>query len=237
MLSKGKNLFFLFFFLSLPLQSQLVSPLPLKKEDPFKKLLDSCLEEKVIQELHLLEDRETPQKNKIYHSIEGFFIVVDSLINNHERFAIVGRMADTIMDRFFYQGLLENTLDTSRYFYGEKSIDIPVVKFSFKKCGLIRINNEKRADCIDREINTILSKKLTYPDELAFREVSGTVLLKCMIDEGGKLSDIIVLESPHPLLSEISLRAVKKLKSFTPSILRNGKRVASFFILPITFGQ
>ncbi|MDR3350495.1 MAG: M56 family metallopeptidase [Prevotellaceae bacterium] len=75
---------------------------------------------------------------------------------------------------------------------------------------------------------------LKYPKEAADKKIEGRVAVGFTIHADGKIANIEVLKSVHPLLDAEAERIVRSLSKWTPGQYR-GKAVAVRFILPITF--
>lgn len=70
-----------------------------------------------------------------------------------------------------------------------------------------------------------LNKNLRYPDEAREKGISGTVVLKFVVDKLGKLSDITVVSGPAELRNE-SLRLIRQSGDWTPA-QQNGNAVTA----------
>lgn len=80
-----------------------------------------------------------------------------------------------------------------------------------------------------------LQNKLRYPKEAQDRNITGVVQLGFMVTKDGKIEDITVIQSPHPLLSRAAKRALKKMR-FIPGV-QDGKPVDVYMALPIYFSS
>jgi protein TonB len=78
-----------------------------------------------------------------------------------------------------------------------------------------------------------LQRSVEYP-ELAERiGVEGRVIVQFVVDEWGNVVDPVVVWSPHDLLSEAALEAVRQA-TFRPG-QQGGRPVKVRFSLPVTF--
>ncbi len=78
-----------------------------------------------------------------------------------------------------------------------------------------------------------LQKEVEYPEFARKAGIEGRVTVQFVVDEEGRATDLVVLKSPHKLLSEEALRVVRQAR-FTPGRQR-GKAVRVQMALPITF--
>jgi len=87
------------------------------------------------------------------------------------------------------------------------------------------------------EINSMPSFKARvvpeYPEKLKEEGIEGEVMLMITIDERGRVVDVAVKHSDHPLFSQAAVEAIKKC-IFTPAA-RRGKPVAVELDIPIKF--
>lgn len=72
-----------------------------------------------------------------------------------------------------------------------------------------------------------------YPKEAQQQHIQGRVILNFVVHETGRVSDITVLRSLHPLCDSAVVRAVRNT-TFVPAE-ENGKRVAVRMALPVRF--
>ncbi|MDE6311074.1 MAG: energy transducer TonB [Muribaculaceae bacterium] len=79
-----------------------------------------------------------------------------------------------------------------------------------------------------------LGENMVYPSACAKKNIQGKVIVKFTIFEDGKVGDIEVEQSVHPLLDAEAIRVVSLLPNFTPGEYE-GKPVAITYYLPITF--
>ena len=80
-----------------------------------------------------------------------------------------------------------------------------------------------------------LNKNLRTPDDAINNEVSGTVVVKFMVDPNGNISDVEAISGPdHGGLREEAVRVIKRSGKWTPA-LQNGRYVRSYKQQPITF--
>lgn len=75
--------------------------------------------------------------------------------------------------------------------------------------------------------------KIRYPVEAQTNNIQGEFVLRLYVNKAGKLAKIVVLESPHELLTRATLDAAKEWH-FNTATLR-GTPVHSFIHVPINF--
>jgi protein TonB len=80
-----------------------------------------------------------------------------------------------------------------------------------------------------------LGKNLRTPDDALNNEISGTVLVKFMVDADGNVSNVEAVAGPtEGGLRDEAVRVIKKSGKWTPA-LQNGRYVKSYKQQPITF--
>jgi TonB family protein len=79
-----------------------------------------------------------------------------------------------------------------------------------------------------------LTENLTYPKALKKEKISGQVIAKVCVDPTGKINNVEIIKSLHPLLDEEVIRAIKSSPKWKPA-RQNGKTVQMTFTQPINF--
>ncbi len=79
-----------------------------------------------------------------------------------------------------------------------------------------------------------ISGVLKYPKEAKKKGIEGKVLIQFVVDEHGKITNIVVKKSPHKLLSQAAVEAVSQLPKWKPGI-QYGKPVKVYYTLPLSF--
>jgi TonB family protein len=69
-----------------------------------------------------------------------------------------------------------------------------------------------------------IMENINYPKKAERRNIEGEVVIDFYINEAGKLEDIVVTQSAHPLLVEEALRVIKNAPTWTPAH-KHGKNV------------
>ena len=69
-----------------------------------------------------------------------------------------------------------------------------------------------------------IGKNLSYPPEMADTDVIGSVIVQCVIEKDGTVSDIQTMKSLYPLLDKEVVRVVSKMPKWNPGMI-NGQPV------------
>jgi TonB family protein len=86
----------------------------------------------------------------------------------------------------------------------------------------------------DSALLMYVAKNTRYPLEAKEKNITGKVILRFVINEYGKVSDITVARGVDPLLDNESIRVVSSLPDFKPG-KQGGVAVPVYYMLPITF--
>lgn len=84
------------------------------------------------------------------------------------------------------------------------------------------------------EVLKYLHKNLRYPAIAQENGIQGRVVVQCVINKDGSVSDVQVLQGVDPSLDKEALRVVSTMPRWTPGKQR-GKPVRVRYTLPITF--
>lgn len=79
-----------------------------------------------------------------------------------------------------------------------------------------------------------LSKNIVYPAQAVSEKIEGRVLLQFVVSKKGRIKDVKVLQSPHPLLDAEAVRVVEGMPRWVPGEV-NGKPANIRMNLPVTF--
>ena len=79
-----------------------------------------------------------------------------------------------------------------------------------------------------------IQKNIRYPEDAHKNNVQGRVIVKFVINTDGSISDAIVIKKVSPSLDNESVRVIMAMPKWEPAE-NNGKKVASYYNLPITF--
>ena len=72
-----------------------------------------------------------------------------------------------------------------------------------------------------------------YPDDLRREGVTGVVMISCVVDVHGNVTDLAVARTTNPAFNDAALEAMKKWK-FKPAVL-DGVPVARKVVIPLKF--
>ena len=85
-----------------------------------------------------------------------------------------------------------------------------------------------------QKLKEFIEENLRYPKELEESCVQGRVIVRFIVERNGKLSNVKVVKSVHPVLDKEALRIVKLMPRWIPG-RQNGITVRVKYIIPITF--
>ena len=98
-------------------------------------------------------------------------------------------------------------------------------------------------DCVEQmpsfpggtqKLKEFIEKNLRYPKELEESCVQGRVIVRFIVERNGKLSNVKVVKSVHPVLDKEALRIVKLMPRWIPG-RQNGITVRVKCYIPIIF--
>lgn len=84
------------------------------------------------------------------------------------------------------------------------------------------------------EMMRFIRKNVKYPQEAAENGVQGRVFLRFVVLPSGEIGDVQVIRSLDPVCDQEAVRVIKAMPRWIPG-KQNGKAVAVYFNLPITF--
>lgn len=84
------------------------------------------------------------------------------------------------------------------------------------------------------ELMAFLQKSIRYPQIAIENSIEGRTVVRFVVSVNGNISDVKVLKSSDPSLDKEAIRVVKSMPKWIPG-KKNGKNVASYFTLPVTF--
>ena len=79
-----------------------------------------------------------------------------------------------------------------------------------------------------------LSRNTIYPEYARNLEITGTVLVKFVVEKDGRMDGLTIVVSVHPILDNETIRALGTLPVWEPGLL-NGKPVRCYYQIPMTF--
>ena len=75
-----------------------------------------------------------------------------------------------------------------------------------------------------------------YPSAVRQQRLKGTVVMKCIIDSAGAVSDVVVSESPSQVLSDLAVPAVRQWR-YKPAYCKDQEVPVSVYLsVTVTFG-
>jgi protein TonB len=83
-------------------------------------------------------------------------------------------------------------------------------------------------------IYNLISNETVIPSKAQKDKISGTVLLKYVVDEKGNVTDLEVIQSVSKHLDKASIRVMKKMERWIPGKI-NGKNVRVEYRQPFTY--
>jgi TonB family protein len=87
----------------------------------------------------------------------------------------------------------------------------------------------------DMAILKFIAANTKYPEDAKRKGITGKVIVKFIVEKDCSVSDVTVLLSVDPQLDAEAIRVVKLLPKFEKSAKINGKPVAVWYMVPITF--
>lgn len=114
--------------------------------------------------------------------------------------------------------------------------------------GIINSNDSKVEECVvynsveqmpqfpggEEALMKYLRSHLNYPPMESELGIGGRVVVRFIVDETGKVSDVMVIHSADQNLDREAVRVCKSLPKFTPG-RHNGQAVSVWYTLPVTF--
>lgn len=79
-----------------------------------------------------------------------------------------------------------------------------------------------------------LSKNIVYPAQAVTEKIEGKVVLQFTITKKGRIKDVEVIKSAHPLLDAEAVCVLERMPRWVPG-QKDGKPVNVKFFLPVTF--
>ncbi|HAQ21008.1 MAG TPA: hypothetical protein DCR40_17505 [Prolixibacteraceae bacterium] len=119
-------------------------------------------------------------------------------------------------------------------------------KYGKKAKGVIEITTKKSGDVFTmveempefpggaEAINPFIKANLQYPEKAVETGITGKVFVNFMISKTGKVENVKVTKSLHPLLDAEAVRVIKLMPDWKPGT-QNGEKVDVKFNLPVYF--
>jgi len=79
-----------------------------------------------------------------------------------------------------------------------------------------------------------INSHVKYPTDAFKNGIQGKVILRFVVNESGKVGNVEIIRALYPSINTEGIRVIKSLPDFTPGE-QNGKKVAVWYTMPITF--
>ncbi len=86
----------------------------------------------------------------------------------------------------------------------------------------------------DEALVAYLVKNIRYPESAKRRKVQGTTYMKFVVRRDGTITNIRVVRSIDPELSNEAMRVIKEMPKWTPATFRK-EPVSMYYVLPVKF--
>jgi len=87
----------------------------------------------------------------------------------------------------------------------------------------------------DQGMLKFIAENTRYPKEAKDHNITGKVITRFLVEKDGTVSNVSVLKGVSPLLDAEAVRVVGSLPAFEKPGIKDGKPVAVWYMLPITF--
>lgn len=84
------------------------------------------------------------------------------------------------------------------------------------------------------ELSAYFAKNIKYPLVAEENDIQGRVLVTCVIDHDGSVTNVKVLEGVDPSLNKEAIRVVRAMPKWVPGKI-NGKTVRVRYTIPVVF--
>lgn len=79
-----------------------------------------------------------------------------------------------------------------------------------------------------------LSKSIVYPAQAVTEKIEGRVMLQFVVSKRGRIKDVEVVKSAHPLLDAEAVRVLERMPRWVPG-KKDGKPINVKYSLPVSF--
>ena len=79
-----------------------------------------------------------------------------------------------------------------------------------------------------------LRENITYPKECQAHGIEGSVVVQFVVNTNGKIADVVIIGSVHPLLDEEAKRVINSMPKWKVGIIKD-KKAKIRYTLPVTF--
>lgn len=104
--------------------------------------------------------------------------------------------------------------------------------YNSSKCA--ELNGQPKSDCAEKAMFDFVYSKIDYPQEAVSNKTAGKVVIKCVVEKDGSLSNCKIEKNLGSGCGEATLKAVQSIEKFVPAQL-NGKPVRVYYSIPIKF--
>ena len=87
----------------------------------------------------------------------------------------------------------------------------------------------------DRALMNFIGANLSYPIAAQDNKIEGKVVVQFVVTKSGKVGEVKVAKSVHPVLDNEAVRVCRLLPDFIPGRNSEGNPVNVWYTLPITF--
>jgi Ca-activated chloride channel homolog len=84
-------------------------------------------------------------------------------------------------------------------------------------------------------LTSFISRHIVYPQEAQKQKISGTVIIKIVVNTDGSIDEIKVIRSVDTLLDQEAVRVIKLTSGKWNSAERNGRKVKTSIVIPVKF--
>lgn len=103
-----------------------------------------------------------------------------------------------------------------------------------KPAQLFQVDQKPEFPGGEKEMYDYLQSNLKYPQIARESGLSGTVVVRFVINAQGRVEQVEVVHSPSKLFNAEALRVINGMPAWTPAKL-NGRAVATYFVIPLKF--
>ena len=88
----------------------------------------------------------------------------------------------------------------------------------------------------DAGIREYIRANTSYPERAKIKGIQGKVIVRFAVGKDGSIDKVSILKGVDPDLDKEAIRVVSSLPAFEKPAMKDGKEVAVWYVLPITFG-
>lgn len=103
-----------------------------------------------------------------------------------------------------------------------------------KPAQLFEVDQKPEFPGGEKEMYKYLQDSLNYPPMARESGLSGTVVVRFVVNAQGRVEQVEVVHSPSKLFNAEALRVINGMPSWTPAKLK-GRAVATYFVIPLKF--